>query len=374
MQKLNIVIISRTIFPQFSPRSFRATELAKELARRGHKVTLYAVLGKYDYSDFQKETGIIVKNIGNMLFATSDSENNFRYNLLDKMLYHSLHRIIEFPDIELTMRIPHILKKEKKCNMLITIAAPHAIHWGAAIAKAIIPKKKFPETWISDCGDPYIGNSIEKKNKFIFKPIEKLWGRKTDYITIPIEAARKGYYPEFSSKIKVIPQGFDFSVISTDNSFIKNDIPTFAYAGSIIPGFRDPTVFLNYISSLNCDFRFIVFTTDAKFYLHFKKVLKNKIEIRQYLPREQLIYELSRMDFLINFTNPSTTQAPSKIIDYLLAKRPILDISKDFIEVNSFNEFLDRNYKNQRERLDISQFDIKNVTDQFLDLYYENKR
>lgn len=356
-----------------SPRAFRATELAKEMARRGHNVTLYAVLGKYDYTNFQNETGIIVKNIGKMLFATENSDGDTRYTILDKMLFHLFHRIIEFPDIELSLRIPTIIKKEQNCNLLITIAAPHAIHWGGALAKTILPKKKMPEIWISDCGDPYMGNSIEKKKTIIFKHIEKYWCRKTDYLIIPIEDARKGYYPEFNSKIRVIPQGFDFSTIKLDKAFIKNDVPLFAYAGSIYPGHRDPTIFLSYLTQLESEFKFIIFTNNEKFYLTFKELLKHKLEIRQYIPRELLIPELSRMDFLINFRNQSTVQSPSKLIDYLLTKRPILNISKDFSEIVYFKEFLAGNYANQNEVIDVNQFDINNITDKFLDLYNENK-
>jgi hypothetical protein len=98
------------------------------------------------------------------------------------------------------------------------------------------------------------------------------------------------------------------------------------------------------------------------------------------------------MDFLINLRNrsampssnkniddlqksipampPNDYGSPSKIIDYLLTKRPILDISKDFSEVDFFQEFLSGKYKNQNIGPDINQFDIKNVTDKFLDLYY----
>jgi glycosyltransferase involved in cell wall biosynthesis len=394
MQKLNIVIISRTIHPLLSPRAFRATELAKELAKRGHSVTLYAVLGKFNYSDFQKDTGIVVKNIGKMWFATDDSEGNFRYTLLDKIMFHSLHRFFEFPDIEFTLRIPSIILREKNCNMLITNAVPYSIHWGAALAKTIFRKEKFPEKWVSDCGDPYMKNPFDKKKFFYFKYVEKWWGRKTDIITVPLFELKENYYSECQSKIKVIPQGFDFENIRLDKTFIKNEIPTFAYAGTIYPGHRDPTTFLNYLSVLDCEFKFTVFTNDEKFYLPFKEKLKQKLDIRNFVPREQLLFELSRMDFLINFRNRSANLAsgnknniqelgssmkqndyglPSKLIDYLLTKRPILDISKDFSEFELFHEFLTGDYENQNKRPDINQFDIRNVTDKFLNLYFETK-
>ena len=59
-----IVIISYTTFPSMAPRSIRANELAKELVRQGHDVTLYVLTGGYDYKDYQAQTKIKVKDLG----------------------------------------------------------------------------------------------------------------------------------------------------------------------------------------------------------------------------------------------------------------------------------------------------------------------
>ena len=42
MDKKKILIVTRAFYPTQSPRSFRATELAKELYRQGHDVTVMA--------------------------------------------------------------------------------------------------------------------------------------------------------------------------------------------------------------------------------------------------------------------------------------------------------------------------------------------
>jgi glycosyltransferase involved in cell wall biosynthesis len=374
MKKLNILIISRIIFPALSPRSFRTIELAKELVKQGHNVTVYAVLGKTDYATFEKETGVKVNNFGKMIFGSSDSDGGFRYTLLDKILYHSLHRLIEFPDIELMFRVPGIIKKEKGTDMLITIAYPYPIHWGAALAKKIISFNKFPKIWISDCGDPYMGNPIEN-NKFpYFKYVEKWWCRNTDYITIPLEEGKAGYYQEFHAKIKVIPQGFDFSSVKLQQPYVRNSIPTFAYSGSIYPGKRDPKSFLDFLSSFEQELQFIVYTNAPDYYIPYKTLLKDKLKIKSFIAREQLIYELSKMDFLINFKNPDNIQLPSKMIDYLQTKRPTINISTNFSnsEKSIFFEFIEGNYQNGVKEYDLEQFNIKNVAKKFIDLYNGN--
>lgn len=375
MKKLKILIISRTIFPILSPRAFRTTELAKELALKGHNVTVFAILGNYNYSNFEEKTGIKIRNFGNTLFSTINSDGGFRYNLIDKILYHIFNRLIEFPDIELMFRIPNIIKKEKNIDLLITIAEPHQIHWGGALAKAFMRKNEFPTIWISDCGDPYIGNSFDKKKYFYFKYIEKWWCRNTDFITIPLKEAKSGYYNEFHQKIVVIPQGFDLSNVQIDNSFIKNVIPTFSYAGSVYPGKRDPKMLFDFLLNIEKKFIFIVYTNSPNYYDPYKLLLKNKLEIRPYISHDKLIYELSKMDFLINLKNPNSIQLPSKIIDYLLTKRPILEVSLNFtqIEKDSFLEFLAGNYNNSYKEIDIEQYNINNIAQKFVNLYLEDK-
>ena len=63
-----IVIIAKVIFPIHSPRSFRTTELAKELARKGHKFVLYAALGDYNYKDFEQQHKLRIKILGKRNF------------------------------------------------------------------------------------------------------------------------------------------------------------------------------------------------------------------------------------------------------------------------------------------------------------------
>ena len=71
---MKIVIISSVFYPRQSPRSYRATELAKYFAKQGHEVYSYAVLGKFDYQQFEKETGIKVRSLGKMHFAILNSD------------------------------------------------------------------------------------------------------------------------------------------------------------------------------------------------------------------------------------------------------------------------------------------------------------
>lgn len=362
---MKIVLIARTIYPLLSPRAFRTTELAKQFAKQGHDVVVYAVLGDYDYTLFEKKYGIKVKPI-KMRLATLNSDGNSRYNLLDRIMFHAFHWLIEYPDIEFCWKIPCILKKEKDIDLLITIAYPHPIHWGAAIAKYFY-RSNFPPKWISDSGDPYTGNPVGSKHPFYFKYVEDFWGRETDFVTIPLENASVAYRKNVQHKIKIIPQGFDFSEIKLADK-IDDVIPHFAYAGSIYRGQRDPGSFLAYLCELEQEFVFTVYTRDVQFYQPYKERLGEKLVIKPYVERRQLIYELSGQNFLINLVNPGSVQSPSKLIDYLLAKRPIIDISTPFIEIEDMKNALRGIFDTKYDSVDVQQYNIVNVANKFLAL------
>ena len=110
----SILIISEHIFPKQTPRAHRATELAKEFSRKGYKVVLYAILGNYNYLNFEEENNIKVKDLGiRWQFCTNNSDSKVRRHFLDKVLSSLFGKLIEFPNIEYIFRIKTILKKEK---------------------------------------------------------------------------------------------------------------------------------------------------------------------------------------------------------------------------------------------------------------------
>lgn len=377
MTPLNIIIISGPIHPHNSPRSFRSTELAIGFAKKGHNVTIYSLLGKYNYTSFEEETGVRVKSMGKSYFGNLNSDNKYLSDSMFFWVFKGLltrifYKIIDYPRVEYFFKIIYVLRKETYFDYLITVAHPFGLHWGAAFYKRWLNNSKF-KVWTSDCGDPFMGDPDVNRKKMFLKPIEKFWCRQTDYITIPIESGKIGYYQEFSKKINIIPQGIDFSNIVLSN-YVKNDIPTFLYSGAVYPGMRDPTNFLEYLCTVKTNFRFIVYAPNDNIFCNYFKQLGDKIEVRRYIPRLELIYNLSSMDFTINFKNNSEVQQPSKLIDYSLGKRPILEISTSFPDKEKiiFNEFMNGNYKNQLHIDNLDKYNIDNVCEKFLELYGRN--
>lgn len=364
---MNILIISHFTWPHQSPRAFRTAELSEELARLGHDVTVYSVPEGADYVAYTQKTGVKIMPIY-MRIPSNKGGADYRNNAIDKALYHVFNTLTDYPSIEFKWRTKDILEKEKDFDLLITIAVPHEIHFGAGAAMERRPSEP-TKCWIADCGDPFMFNPY-KKPFFWFAGEEKRWCRRVDYITVPTEQSINGYYPEFRSKIKVIPQGFNFDDINIAE-YEPNSVPTFAYTGRFYPGLRDPYQFLDYLTTLKEDFRCIFFVA-SDLPQKYTDALGDKLVVKKGWKRKDIIYELSKMDFLLNIPNKgSMVQVPSKLIDYALAKRPVLSIETDFAQQQQLHEFLQGDYSSQMTLPDLEMYNIKNVARQFLALAEE---
>lgn len=360
-----ILIVSKWFYPENNPRAFRASELAKEFALQGHCVTVLTLKNKEIHDEYSKKYKFSIIDLGKLKWTNPSFGNSKIGYLLTRILHRLLSLSIEYPAIELFFMVANKIKKQGTFDLLISIAVPYPIHWGIAIAKT--QKTPLANVWVADCGDPYMGLQTDTFRKwFYFKYVEKWFMRKADFITIPVEEGRQGYYSEFQKKIKIIPQGFKINE-RFENKFIANESPTFAYAGSFLPGIRDPRQFLEYLSSLRKEFKFIIYTKNQQLVKPFLSKMKGKLIIRDYIPREDLLNELGKMDFLVNFNNNTRIQQPSKLIDYAIIGRPILNIESK-LSKNIVDEFLSGIYSNEFKILNIDRYLIENVVRQFLAL------
>ncbi|NBC26847.1 MAG: glycosyltransferase [Bacteroidetes bacterium] len=357
-----------------SPRAFRATELVKEFVRQGHDVTLLTVKDDEYHVPFEKEHGVTIKDLGQPFFKPVDMTKGGKIGkLVRKVLRRVLVQAFEYPDIQLMVMVKKALRKERGYDLLISIATPHPVHWGTAWAWN--EKDPIADVWVADCGDPYMGLKLDTFNKwFYFKYLEKWFCRKADYITVPLAEAKEGYYPEFHHKIRVIPQGFNFEEVDIDrDSPVNNPVPTFAYAGGLIPGGRDPRKFLEYLVNLDKSFLFILYTKSRGLVQPYLEKAGGRIEIRDYIPRHELLKELSAMDFLVNFENATSLQMPSKLIDYYLTGRPVLSVDGQNINRDQINRFLKGDYSSAYSYNGVHKYRIENVSGQFLELREEGE-
>jgi hypothetical protein len=371
MQPKKILVVSSAFYPENSPRSFRTTELVKELSRQGHAVTLYTIKLDEFHLPIEKEFNIKIKDLGKRKLPLINIGSGSKLFILFKRIVNRvLLQLILYPDIELMFKVKNALRKEKETyDLLISVAVPHTIHWGTAWART--KNKPISNVWVADCGDPFMGSNHDSFRKvFYFKYFEKWFCRKADYIAVPKIMMKENYYPEFQDKVIEISQGFKFEEV-VKSEFKKNTVPTFGFAGTFIKTTRNPTPLLEYLTTVKEPFKFIIYTETQDIVLPFKLVLKDKLEIKHYIPRIDLLKELSSMDFLVNIAYDPVHQAPSKLIDYYLTGRPILSSLTNEFDTSTVNAFLKGDYSNTFVFDNIEQYKIENVTKKFLSLIKE---
>ncbi len=355
-----ILIVTRYFYPDITPRAFRAYELAKEFSRQGHDVTVLTTKREFDYSYIEQRFGICVRAIA------KSEPYQIQGGGLKRVMRYILQWLFLYPSIFLTRSFKRSLKHEAGYDLLISIAHPFSVHFGVASAK--INNKALCKTWVADCGDPFVGNGTARlPAPFYFHWLELWFCKKTDYISIPIVEAKPAYPSKYQNKLRVIPQGFDFSENNPNYEEGFNAVPTFAYAG-MLGDTRDPRGFLNFLCQLELDFKFIIYTMNYNLLEPYQKMLGKKLEVRCYIPRKELLDVLGKMDFLISFEVESKVQKSSKLIDYALVQRPVLSMKLPNIDKIGLKEFLVGNYEKQMKLDDIEQYNIKNVASDFIDL------
>ncbi len=361
-----ILLVSSAFYPEISPRSFRATELAKEFYRLGHEVTVITKHRDFDYSNFLAKYPIKFQMWSRSRLKPINSIEFFRILSLNGIFNRLLSLLFEYPAIEEMFKVKKALSLVAGYDVMISFAVPYPVQWGAAWAWR--KEKKIASTWIADCGDPYMGDRLDSFRKmFYFAYLEKSFCKQANYIAIPVESARPAYYKEFQSKIRIIPQGFSFDL---DKTIVEpnNVIPQFAYAGGFLKGIRDPSQLLEFLTTIESPFRFYVFTNQDELLNPYKKRLEDKLIVSDFIPRNDLMIELSKMDFLINFDNGTTLNVPSKLIDYAITNRPVLNIDSQ-LKKDEIEAFINKDYSRRMPLPTASDYHINNIATKFIKLF-----
>lgn len=371
MQNKKILIVGNTFFPVQSPRSFRTTELAKEFARQGHKVDvlLPQEMQNQIETSFTNDVGINFIYFGPLTWRPFKRSSNKWIGDWPRKFGRLLFLLFEYPNIEIYFKLPQALKILKGYDLMVSIAVPHENHW--AVAKVRSKSHPIAKTWVADCGDPFMSNILETiAPPFYFGKLENSFLSKADIVAVPTENSIAAYNKEYHTKFRVIPQGFNFNEVNTVDVKPNHLVPTFAYAGSVSPtGIRSLHKVIAVLKTLDKPFVLHVYGGNAKAVLtDFIKGYENQIILHNGIPRQELLYKLSEMDFLLNLDNGTHLNTPSKLIDYALAKRPILNINPITPESEKLAKFLDGNYDEAVIVKDLNNYNIINVATKFLNL------
>lgn len=374
---MKIAILTAVFHPELHPRAFRAYELAKEYAIQGHDVEVFLLtrIKGFDYEQLSQELHIKI-TILPLYTRELGAENIFQQtNPLLRWIHWGYRWLLEYllagNLFAYSTRIAECLKHEmQQKDMVIALSTPFMNLLG--LAKYVHAHKAQSKTiYIADSGDPFY-YSQQTKRALYFKWVEKWVYRHFDYLSIPTSDAIPAYAPLIpKEKIQIIPQAFNMRDVHLSPA-PTSDIPTFAYAGVFYQDIRNPEFLFKHLCTLTEDFRFHVYLRHRDPHItsvldKFQKQLGEKLIIHYSVKRTDLLYRLSECHFLINISNTTSTQLPSKLIDYGITKRPVYSFDKQSFNPQVFTAFMHGDYTHAMP-IDIRPYDIEVVTKQFIEL------
>ncbi len=298
----------------------------------------------YSLDNFESPRGLKWSRIANKLknkydlIEIKEKFSNIKSNSRPKSFftYFKFLRFFRWPDyatLWLLKQLPKIftISKPKK---IISVSHPFSSH-----IIGLLLKIKFRDVkWIIDIGDPF---GIEVKipaNSWIFSPlnkfIERIALRKANIINVNSKELKKSYIRTYQipeNKINVVNPIYDnnskkyfnftggFKMIY-GGRFYKNERPI----SNIIE-------FADFLRNKEIKFSIDIF---GDINAENKKELTNQrlssfIRIHESLAYDELQKEYSNYDFIINMSNKSDYQVPSKIPELLAQHKPIINITQN---------------------------------------------
>lgn len=375
---MKIHIIGGFFYPQLGPRSNRITELTKEFIRLGHtvNVTVITETERFDHEAYAKQLGINKWQNLKLYHKPAMGEKVVEGHSKSLPIIPTLHKWADYlmggNEFFHARIISKSLKIDNDTDMIIAISFP----FQCILGTSYYLKKHAVNNYcvfIAESSDPHNGNHLAPWFKYVDRRAYKPF----DYLIVPTEIAIPAYADLLpKEKIKVIPQGFNFDEVNLYKGERTKPVK-FAYSGSFFKDIRNPEFLFAFLDkqTINYEFHWFMLYEAPYFTELIKKYpnLDNKTHKYVALERDALLYELSKMDFLINIDNATSTQRPSKIIDYAITGRPILSCNRDNFSERKLLEYMKGNYYESLE-IDLSKYDIKNVAQQFLLLFDTNNK
>ena len=260
-----------------------------------------------------------------------------------KLPFHKLKFFFSIPDEYLWLNFLYkpYFSSIKKYDCLITWSTYHSSH---LVGYSI--KKKFPNiSWITHLSDPWVDNPFNNYGNFtrkINQYFERKVFEKADAITFTSantqDLIMKNYSSNIREKSNVIPHCYENKFFKFNNR--KNNKITFSYLGNFY-GKRTPEPLLKAIDQIRIQNPKLLNNIFFNFYGSQDEISQDIIDKFNFSERLvkfnspiSYIKSLEKMQqadilLIIDAAFEKSVFLPSKLIDYLGSKTPILGISPD---------------------------------------------
>lgn len=378
LRNLEILIVSWSFPPAADPRAAKSEAIVTELLRLGHRVSLLTrVDPKTDIdaklkSQLEQYYAIPWKDWPLFKVNLSKSQSWLSIHKYKRLWNGLLLKLISYPDLQAFFQLKKALREfTRDYDLCLSVDGPQQMHWAVAYTRN--SKNLKCTTWIADCGDPLTRLSLGNKVAPYFKLVENWFCRNADHITVPIEQGFHYFLPKFRHKMHLVRHSLTFP--ETREPVIKyseqSGIPTFVYAGNMMPYQNEARKFFKYLASLDFAFNFVTIGGNESLihgFLEDYPKLLDKVDVKGKMARGDMISELRKFDFLVYLKFSGKHQVSFKLIDYSYANIPIFSFDGSIIDESNFLKFINGDYTRSMEVPSYSEHNSKTTVPLYLDL------
>ena len=352
----HLLIISYPFPPNASAGAVRSERFARYLAKLGWKIDVVTIKPRFDLFEDKDRLNNFGENVTIHFTTTFDPwlwlRDKRPENLMVRAIRSVLMRLFSFPD-HMLLWMPFALKKAlsvykiNRFDAIYTTSPPHSTHLIGLLLSKLTGKP-----WVADFRDPWTLNAYRGKGKienillWIEKKLEKAVLKNSSLLLANTKANRSNLlkaFPEIlKEKVIHLPNSWEkFSITKMDVK-TSNDVPfTIVHAGNFYPRFK-PYALLYALSAWRNDVRYdstvlpsaknikviLIGAKDAAL----KDIINDLgiadiVKISPWAALEKAREIMMKADMLwatLGTGKDSSTYVPSKLFEYIAAKKPIL--------------------------------------------------
>lgn len=350
---MKLLVLTYHYAPDANPRAFRWTALTRYMAGLGHEV---AVVAGWKPGQARREIldgvtvwrvgGSLVERLRRLMRASGPAAQTAGkaptaswLSRLARSLYTTTWRRLYWPDhaalwIAPARRAASRLLRQGSFDALITVSHPFSSHWAGLKLKRERPGLR----WLCDVGDPFaFFTEIPLNNHKLyaarnFRAEAQVLGQ-ADAVAVTVESCRQSYiahFPATESKLTVIPPLL--SAPAVEASTPPAGRIRLVYSGTLYPGLRDPGYLFQIVMALlergiDCELHLFGQLNDCERLIRsLPGHGRERIVVHGIVDRLLLARELAEASALVNIGNQTRHQLPSKLVEYVAAGRPILNL------------------------------------------------
>jgi hypothetical protein len=364
---MKVLIVCYSYKPELSARAFRWTAIAEQLACLGHSVEVICASSAGQSVDecvneveihrtgsnvreavkrwFRLEATVNPGRTGEKIGSAVSTRSRIG-TLLKSAYSHTVGKIL-WPDFAAfwyrpALKTAHQVIKKRRPDVVVTVSLPYTGHMvGSAL------KRRYAIPWIVDIGDPFsFMTETPVNNTRLFRSInsrsESLVLQMADAIAVTTQGTKLEYLKCFpglmQEKIVVVPPLFSLprgNVLATPFFKVSNKI-RLIFAGTLYRTIRNPLALLAFFRSLlstplgpKLELHFFGVINDCKpCFDAYDDLLGSKIFLHGLVSRGEAVRAMQEATVLVNLGNSTAFQLPSKVVEYVMLGKPVLNITK----------------------------------------------